>query len=538
MQPFTKQIYKSLVEGKKLDRRRAESIAAGYGMDDKNTIKELCELAVVYRARELAAQSKPVRDIFDDIVQLYNSQINLSHRTSQSVMLQQYSTPAPIAFLAGWFVRKDEKALYFEPSAGNGLLTVALLRQQVIVNEIDDERSKNLAEQGFAQQFRQDATQPFRIWERKFDGIITNPPFGRAYEDAITVDGFKINVLDHIMAIRALDTMKDSGRAAIIIGGHTEWDSEGRIQAGKNRVFFAYLYKHYSVVDVINVDGKLYSRQGTSFNIRLILIAGRKDKPAGYPPLKDDDSKTVHKFEELFYRVKLRIERIDTDREQRVKLAKTKAKALKLKMMNMKGLNGSDDLNVINERFNTELQKQIDGTLPKNHIYFLGMPSEPLFLAGLQPLPVELSAKRLGDKSSTDYKSVHPFDLSEVKNLPQAIANPIAVFESETDPDRTVILTELKSKNKNFLVIVGISQGGGRHYNTVNSIISLYPKEEIRVAKWIDSINQKEIGRNLILWIDKEKASKWLANHSSNVNAVGLSPKRIAKVIQNFVNPK
>ena len=47
----------------------------------------------------------------------------------------------------------------------------------------------------------------------------------------------------------------DSGKAAIIIGGHTRWDDKGRIQAGKQRIFFNYLYSRYNVADVINIDG-------------------------------------------------------------------------------------------------------------------------------------------------------------------------------------------------------------------------------------------------------------------------------------------
>ena len=286
----------------KLNKRETEKFAAQFDIFDKNAVKELCELAIVYRARELANSNKPMRDRFDDINRLYRLQVNLSHRTSQSVMLQQYSTPAPIAFLAGIFVRSDRRdASYFEPSAGNGLLTIALPPQQVFVNEIDEFRSKNLDVQPFAEQTRKDATEPF-TWSKKFDGIITNPPFGKL-DKTLTVAGFPINTLDHVMAIRALDCMKDNGCAAIIIGGHTEWDSEGRIRAGKNRIFFSYLYRHYHVADVINIDGDLYSRQGTSFPVRLILINGRKNKPEGYPTLKDADDKTVKDFETLYRRV-------------------------------------------------------------------------------------------------------------------------------------------------------------------------------------------------------------------------------------------
>ena len=38
-------------------------------------------------------------------------------------------------------------------------------------------------------------------------------------------------------------------------------------------------------------------------------------------------------------------------------------------------------------------------------------------------------------------------------------------------------------------------------------------------------------------WVDKEKASNWLNSHSSDVNAAGLSTKRIANIIRNFDNP-
>ena len=196
----------------------------------------------------------------------------------------------------------------------------------------------------------------------------------------------------------------------------------------------------------------------------------------------------------------------------------------------------SENLEEVNNRFNEDLQQQIDGKLPKGYVYQLGRPSEALRSAGILDSEIEMSASRLLLKSSKDYKSDHPFDLSEVINLPNAIQKPIAVFESETDPRRTVVLTELKSKNDNFLVILDVIRDGRR--NQVNSVISLYPKNSsVRVGKWFDSKNQNDIGRDLLKWVDKEKALKWLSGHSSNVNATGLSSKRIASIINNFENP-
>ncbi len=304
MDGFTGKLLEIFQEGRMLDNRKLDTLAAGYSIHDKVTTKELYELAIVRHVRALAQPGRSHKDVFDDIVAFYNHQVNLSHRTSQSVMLQQYSTPAPLAFLAGSFLipkpTEGNETLYFEPSAGNGLLTIALPERQVWANEIDDFRSRNLSVQPFAKQLRQDASEPFGMLV-KFDGIITNPPFGELGKKVL-VDGFPITALDHLMAIRALDCMKDAGRASIIIGGHTEYDHRKRVKSGKNRIFLSYLYKHYHVQDAINISGDLYRRQGTGFDIRLILIDGRKANPGGFPPLFNGE-KNVQDYETLYYRM-------------------------------------------------------------------------------------------------------------------------------------------------------------------------------------------------------------------------------------------
>ena len=105
----------------------------------------------------------------------------------------------------------------------------------------------------------------------------------------------------------------------------------------------------------------------------------------------------------------------------------------------------SGNIEEVNERFNEDLQRQIDGSLPKGHVYKLGNPSRFLQAAGFPYLPIELRADKLATKASEKYKSNHPFNLTSVENLPQAIANPIAVFDSKTRIDAKVVLTELES---------------------------------------------------------------------------------------------
>lgn len=321
---FVHAIREDLLHQVKHNKRSVEKLAYSFGITDQTEVKELTELAIVLNARGIATAKGDIKAKFDQIVSLYKTQVVLSHRTSMSIMLQQYSTPAPIAYLAGLFVGADDQNIsIFEPSAGNGILTIAAKPEQVIVNEIDDFRRANLEKQGYKEVLKRDATNSFRRFDRHFDAVLTNPPFGRL-DEAVKYDTFPIRVLDQLMALKALDTMNDQGKAAIIIGNHTRWDNKGRIEAGKNRIFFNYLYSRYNVKDVINIDGKLYSRQGTSFNVRLILINGRKTKPQGAAPLKDrEHDKVVRSFEDLYERV---MDAINIDR------LSLKAKALKLKL--------------------------------------------------------------------------------------------------------------------------------------------------------------------------------------------------------------
>ncbi|MBS1629530.1 MAG: strawberry notch family protein [Bacteroidetes bacterium] len=311
---YVQRMMSDLKAGTKHNKRSTERLAAQFGIEDKTAVKELTELAIVNRARELANAPGSTWERYQSIVDLYNIQANLSHRTSNSVLLQQYSTPAPIAYLAGVWCRLNELWLFhtgtpdfiaFEPSAGNGLLTIAAPAHRCIVNEIDETRRTNLLTQGYREVTALDASKPFPSkWWRKFDAIVTNPPFGTV-DVKVDYDGYKISSLEQLMALRALDCMATHGKAAIIIGGHTEWDELGRIKAGKNRIFFNYLYSHYNVADVINIDGhKLYSRQGTSFDVRLILISGAKREVGGTTPLFSPSSdKVVSDFDTLYERV-------------------------------------------------------------------------------------------------------------------------------------------------------------------------------------------------------------------------------------------
>lgn len=291
-------------------------IAERVGLKDiKDTdLQELAETAIVKRARGIAS-SESTNDAvkFERIKTLYENQPSLNQRDSERVMKQQYSTPAPYAFLADMYVKGNGKVIdsALEPSAGNGMLTIGLQMDKVHVNDIDAQRLANLRRQGFKNVTSQDGTQPFA--DKDVDVVVTNPPFGSATPKEY--DGYKISSLEGQMAINALESMKDDGRAAIIIGGKTEYAKNGSLNP-KDKAFLGYLYSHYNVEDVINVDGGLYAKQGTSYPTRIILINGRRLNENAFPPVKDKArAETVKDYDELYKRIEddiLRGERMDS----------------------------------------------------------------------------------------------------------------------------------------------------------------------------------------------------------------------------------
>lgn len=291
-------------------------IAERLGLKDiKDTdLQELAETAIVKRARGISStESTNNAEKFKRIKTLYENQPSLNQRDSERVMKQQYSTPAPYAFLADMYVKGNGKVIEsaLEPSAGNGMLTIGLPMEKVHVNDIDAQRLANLRRQGFKNVTSQDGTQPFA--DKDVDVVVTNPPFGSA--TTRDYDGYKISSLEGQMAINALESMKDDGRAAIIIGGKTEYAKNGSLNP-KDKAFLGYLYSHYNVEDVINVDGGLYAKQGTSYPTRIILINGRRLNENAFPPVKDKArAETVKDYDELYKRIEddiLRGERMDT----------------------------------------------------------------------------------------------------------------------------------------------------------------------------------------------------------------------------------
>ncbi len=349
---FALHLSKLYEKGEKLDWLKAKKIAKDFNISTETEIMQSCELAIVLESRRIAQNGNSIRQQYEELKDLYERQVNIKPLDTKSKVLQQYSTPCPLAYLLGTFIKgsSSRKERYFEPSAGNGMLTIALPEDKTCVNEIDEVRISNLKSQNFVSVWNFDSSDIKNLQKEEigtYKGVITNPPFGKLErKEQISRNGWDINTLDYKMAIYALDTMLDNGRCAIIVGGkmwNAYWkpisssNSDKEVLFGQFKTFLGYLYAQYNVVDVIYIDGEnIYRKQGTQYPIVVILVDGRHEYNENNKPnyvFDKNRDKILTTFDQIFDRIFPYLENNDKNKEEE---KRAKALFFKQKMQSVK----------------------------------------------------------------------------------------------------------------------------------------------------------------------------------------------------------
>ena len=193
----------------------------------------------------------------------------------------------------------------------------------------------------------------------------------------------------------------------------------------------------------------------------------------------------------------------------------------------LSGVSEAGEVEEVNERFNEELEQQIEGKLPDGHIYEMGHPGNVLLSTGVPDLPIQMNAKRLQAKA-TSYG--HDFDLSEVKDLVKALQHPLAVFAYGNKSKAQNIIVPLQNDGKNFIVGLSLNPVVGGRKLEINSIRNVFPKHN---SEWLNWISQGKA-----LYLDKEKIQTLINQQRTILADVDyLNLDSVTKVVENFENP-
>lgn len=183
----------------------------------------------------------------------------------------------------------------------------------------------------------------------------------------------------------------------------------------------------------------------------------------------------------------------------------------------------SDELDEVSNRFNAELA-QLTEENSDSTIFSLGMPSSELIAGGVSPKLMRLYGNKVIKKMKK-----HGFALSDLLDLPKAVAHPIAVFSTHRDGSHA-ILTELKTEEGNILVTLEVGKGGADI--DFNLLTSTYGKSHGKVVQWLNS--------GKATYINKEKALEYLASAPAPIAGAKQAQELslATKVVETFENPE
>ena len=248
---------------------------------------------------DMRAQGSDTKAIYDYIVNLYQNQPTLDVQSVLSKTNNAYSTPLPIAYLAGMLTRLKSTTTVLDPTGGNGMLVVAANPQNVTTIELDPHRAENMRLMQIGNVIDGDALEKISdLRDQEVDVVLANPPFDSlpTPENVPSWNGknYKIGRLEQAIAAKSLRAMANDGRAVLILGAHPK---PGTITS-TDQVFLNWLYGNYNVTDHFEVAGNLYRKQGANWPLRVLVIAGRNQTDNVYPI--DSTVERVTTFDELW----------------------------------------------------------------------------------------------------------------------------------------------------------------------------------------------------------------------------------------------
>lgn len=271
-----KQIAATIDSGRKLSNRELLTMCQNTGVDSLATDPHLCheiaETALNYLVatkygRQLLSSDDPGIGCTTIIRPLQQGLPTQSWRSEAQLTYQQFSTPAPIAYLAAYLLSLSEEDTVLEPSCGTGSLAVwaQAAGAVVVTNEIDPRRRELASLLGFdpighdaefIDDFLPESIAP--------TVVLMNPPFsssGGRVERNQNKFGFR-----HVES--ALRRLANGGRFAVILG---EAGSPG---STSGRRFWDSMSPVIRVNRSISLPGREYYKNGTTVGVTLII--GRK----------------------------------------------------------------------------------------------------------------------------------------------------------------------------------------------------------------------------------------------------------------------
>lgn len=184
-----------------------------------------------------------------------------------------------------------------------------------------------------------------------------------------------------------------------------------------------------------------------------------------------------------------------------------------------------------NSKYNEQLRQFANGTMRSGDKIQFGTPSAILLACGIGNVKMSTTQRIL-----KDHIDKHILAIDDIKDLPQALENPLMVYRWGTKAKSFVIITEIPRNDERIAVAVRFrEEGNGLR---INHIASVHGKS---VEHLIDEMatTKSDFAKDNLKYVDKERTLQWLATGDSFGPSVSTEKFDSAtKIIKDFENPK
>lgn len=190
--------------------------------------------------------------------------ITRRRRSDEGILLQQFSTPIPYAYLASLAAGITEADLVLEPSAGTGILALfgRLAGGRVAVNEIDQDRLSLLSVLDPLTATDHDPRYLSALYRGEQPSVVLmNPPFSIDHNLGAE-RRVRALALSHVE--QAVRVMRRGGRLVAIVG-HSQHPAE-------NRDACSSILERATIRAAFAIDPNVYKHMGTTFGTAMVVL--------------------------------------------------------------------------------------------------------------------------------------------------------------------------------------------------------------------------------------------------------------------------
>ena len=162
--------------------------------------------------------------------------------------------------------------------------------------------------------------------------------------------------------------------------------------------------------------------------------------------------------------------------------------------------------------FSEQLDDWQNGKIPRYDTLMIGGTPRVFQKIGFNALPFTINQKHVNYALNGTKDSDHALGMDLLKQLPKALETPVAIFESQTQPNRVVAIVDMKHNGKSVVMPIEVDGYGTQNDVSIdsNAVVSVYAKDNAITKQLNEAIQKENSGKMTVFYLNKIKAAALL----------------------------